>query len=76
MGLPDLEVRCWKCWGEGVLASDDHGDMTECPECAGVGWIPTADGQKILDFLQRHLVIQDEEEAEDSQEGWMRKGNG
>ena len=65
MGLPELEVRCWKCWGEGVLASEDHGDMAECSECGGVGWVPTAEGQRLLDFLERHLVIQGDEEEEE-----------
>jgi hypothetical protein len=36
--------------------------MMECDECGGLGWVPTAEGQKILDFLQRHLVIEGEEE--------------
>jgi hypothetical protein len=65
MGLPELEVRCWKCWGEGVLALEDHGEMVECSECVGLGWIPTQEGKKLLDFLQRHLVIESEEENEE-----------
>jgi hypothetical protein len=62
MGMPELEVRCWKCWGEGMLALEDHGEMTECPECGGLGWVPTQDGQRLLDFLQRHLVLEAEGE--------------
>lgn len=64
MLLPELEIKCWKCWGQGVLPGEDHGEMTECPECAGVGWIPTAEGQRLIDFLQRHLVLESEVEED------------
>ncbi len=64
MALPELEVRCWKCWGEGVLALEDHGEMVDCPECGGIGWIPTDDGLRLLRFLERHLSLDDEDEQE------------
>ncbi|NSW85858.1 MAG: hypothetical protein HPY84_05985 [Syntrophobacteraceae bacterium] len=63
MGLPDLEVKCWKCWGCGVLSFENHGETVDCPECGGVGWIPTEDGKRLLEFLQRHLILGDEEET-------------
>jgi hypothetical protein len=57
MSLPELETKCWGCWGEGVISSENHGGMVECGQCSGVGWIPTEDGKRLLEFLQRHLVI-------------------
>lgn len=59
--LPDLEVKCWRCWGCGVLPIDDHTEVVPCPECNGIGWIVTEDGRKLLDFLKKHLVLDDEE---------------
>ncbi|WP_150109510.1 hypothetical protein [Syntrophobacter fumaroxidans] len=65
MRLPELETKCWMCWGSGKIASEDHGGGMECPECGGVGWLPTADGRRLLDFVQRHLGIV--EEGEDNE---------
>lgn len=62
MSLPELEIKCWKCWGEGVLTMEDHGEMVECPECNGVGWVPTDDGRRLLNFLERHLAVDVEDE--------------
>lgn len=64
MSLPELEVKCWKCWGSGLSSAEDHGDMIECPECGGVGWIPTEDGKRLIAFLERHLAINFEDEEE------------
>jgi Zn finger protein HypA/HybF involved in hydrogenase expression len=64
MGLPELEVKCWTCWGNGVIPVEDHGQMMECPECSGVGWIPTEDGKRLLAFLQRHLAVDADEEEQ------------
>jgi len=64
MSLPELDVKCWKCWGSGLISADDHGEMIGCPECGGIGWIPTEDGNRLLAFLQRHLAL-DVEEDED-----------
>jgi hypothetical protein len=64
MSIPELEVKCWQCWGTGMIPSDNHHGMTECPECGGVGWIPTEDGQRLLDFLERHLPFEIEEKNE------------
>ena len=64
MSLPELEVKCWQCWGEGVLAAEDHADVVECPECGGIGWIPTADGARLLQFVQKHLSVDFGEEDE------------
>jgi DnaJ-class molecular chaperone len=65
MGLPELEKKCWKCWGTGVVYVEDHTDAAECPECEGTGWVVTEDGRRLLDFVERHLAItaydQDEE---------------
>ena len=64
MSLPELEFKCWKCWGSGVLSSENHGGVMDCPECGGLGWIPTEDGKRILQFIQKHLAINmDEEEG-------------
>ncbi|GLI35777.1 hypothetical protein [Desulforhabdus amnigena] len=66
MALPELDFKCWRCWGEGVISLGDHGDMVECPECGGIGWIPTEDGKQLLEFLHRHLAIEvGEDESEE-----------
>lgn len=66
MSLPELEVKCWRCWGNGVVASDDHADMMQCPACGGFGSILTEDGARLLEFVQRRLSLgeYDEEEEE------------
>ncbi len=63
-GLPELEKKCWNCWGTGIVHVENHTEMIECPECSGIGWIPTEDGQRLLDFLERHLTISSESEEE------------
>lgn len=57
MNLPELEVKCWQCWGSGLVSVEDFGETLECPQCGGVGWIPTDEGNRLLAFLERHLVI-------------------
>lgn len=42
----DLEVTCNECGGSG-------GD---CPECDGIGTLPTEAGKRVLDLVTRHLV--------------------
>ena len=64
MTLPDLETKCWKCWGSGVIPWNDHAELMACPECGGLGWIPTDEGKRLLDFLRRHLGLEFEEEEE------------
>jgi len=68
MALPELEMKCWSCWGEGVVSLENHGELMPCPQCEGVGWIPTEDGHRLLLFLQRHLVVHahEEDEGDDS----------
>ncbi len=41
---------------------NDHAEVMDCPECGGIGWIPTDDGRRVLDFLRRHLGLEFEEE--------------
>lgn len=65
MSLPELEKKCWKCWGTGIIHIEDHSEMIACPECGGIGWVPTEDGQRLLDFLGRHLALSSELEEED-----------
>ena len=36
MTLPELEVKCWKCWGSGLVPWNDHGELVDCPECGGI----------------------------------------
>lgn len=60
MGLPELEVKCWRCWGTGVVYVEDHAEAINCPECEGTGWVVTEDGQRLLDFFERHFVIDSE----------------
>ncbi len=44
----------------------NHADVVECPECGGLGWLPTEDGKRLLAFLQRHLAL--EVETDESEE--------
>jgi hypothetical protein len=64
MTLPELETKCWQCWGNGVIPWNDHGELIDCPECGGLGWIPTDEGKRLLDFVKRHLGLDFEEEEE------------
>ncbi len=64
MTLPELETKCWQCWGSGVIPWNDHAELIDCPGCGGLGWIPTDEGKRLLDFLRRHLGLDFEEEAE------------
>jgi len=59
MSLPDLEVKCWRCWGTGVIPVENHSDVVQCHECGGLGWLPTEDGRRLLDFMRRHLALED-----------------
>jgi hypothetical protein len=63
MTLPELEVKCWTCWGSGLVPWNDHAELVGCPECGGIGWLPTEDGKRLLDFLKRHLGIEFEAET-------------
>ncbi len=65
MSLPELETKCPACWGEGVLSLENHGELAACPQCVGVGWIPTEDGQRLLLFLSKHLVVHVGDENEE-----------
>lgn len=67
MKLPVLDNQCSNCKGEGLLQWDERSEPVECTKCHGVGWIPTEEGRILLDFLQRHLVIEFEEEEEDEE---------
>lgn len=67
MSLPELEVKCWQCWGLGRISVEDHGEMMECPECGGIGWIPTEEGNRLLLFLKRHLSLEVEEVEEEEE---------
>lgn len=49
IALDDLEHECWNCMGKGIL------NEKACPKCDGKGYIPTALGQTLLDFFNRHL---------------------
>lgn len=35
------------------------------PGMRGIGWLPTEDGQRLIEFLRRHLGIEFEEETTD-----------
>ncbi|UOF90471.1 tryptophan RNA-binding attenuation protein [Fodinisporobacter ferrooxydans] len=49
----DLELPCWDCHGTGQLQENEQ--TIPCPKCSGKGYIPTALGQTILEFVKRHL---------------------
>jgi DnaJ-class molecular chaperone len=68
MKLPVLDNECTNCKGEGFFQGADTTEPVECMECHGVGWVPTEEGRTLLDFLQRHLIIELEEEDEDEDE--------
>ena len=48
----ELEELCWNCFGKGTKQGQ------ECEFCNGIGYVPTNDGQKVLEFLKRHWKIQ------------------
>lgn len=49
IAMDDLEQQCWECNGKGTINDE------ECPKCDCKGYIATALGQTLLDFLKRHL---------------------
>jgi DnaJ-class molecular chaperone len=53
--LPDLEVACDHCNGEGELGS--HAGDVRCHKCGGAGHIPTEFGLRILALVRHNLRI-------------------
>jgi hypothetical protein len=53
--LPELEVVCKECRGEG--GSKWAGEWSECSFCDGAGYIPTEFGQKVLALVRHNLRL-------------------
>lgn len=56
----ELEKKCWCCDGTGEpkMGRPRDGYTREdgsCALCKGVGWTTTDLGDKVLDFLRRHV---------------------
>lgn len=49
---PELEEKCQACDGSGREAAG-----ILCESCAGLGFVPTDAGDKLLSFLRRHLGV-------------------
>lgn len=64
MTLPELEVKCRRCWGNGVVPAENRSDLVPCDECGGLGRLPTDEGKRPLDFVQRHLGLEEYEEKD------------
>lgn len=52
--LPELEVRCERCGGEGGV-SYSGGRVDTCYRCHGAGHIPTDFGERVLALMQHHF---------------------
>lgn len=59
-----MEAPCSDCAGRGEVPKEfvgSHGHKftmnVDCPECVGVGMIPTPAGRRLLDFVTRHVAI-------------------
>ena len=56
ISMDDLEQTCWECHGEGKLPNGEK--STPCPKCSGKGYVLTALGQTILDFVKKNIYHQ------------------
>jgi len=59
--LEKLFSECTKCDGQGLWTPpmEDHGNSKvfqsprDCPDCGGAGVIPTGDGEKVIELIER-----------------------
>src|SRR2546421_5220948 len=51
----ELESRCDRCSGRGGWYVEGRGDWHRCGACAGSGFVPTAQGKKILDLMRHNF---------------------
>lgn len=49
-----LDEVCWVCDGSGRSNDPAYSHNGVCEMCDGIGWKPTVEGQKIIDFLRLH----------------------
>lgn len=58
-----LEEICLKCTGTGTLSGYDEDNnlytplTNTCKTCNGTGIVPTDEGEAILEFLRKHLIV-------------------
>jgi DnaJ-class molecular chaperone len=54
--IPALESVCQRCGGSGGHANDySPCGWDDCPLCDGAGSVPTDDGRKILELIERNF---------------------
>lgn len=51
----ELEFLCHSCWGKGYHLDLSLITDVECPDCKGLGYIPTELGKDILKLVTRHM---------------------
>ena len=51
--IPLLEVECERCHGSGSYLDIDR--LRTCPDCDGVGSVPTQFGMDVFNFVWRRL---------------------
>lgn len=55
--LPDLEVECRHCKGKGDVYDHESGSYTDCEECNGSGFVPTAFGTRVLNLFRHQCRV-------------------
>lgn len=56
---PEYEYKCTKCNGSGVYFDSDDQDVYLCYKCGGTGAILTRQGALLVEFIQRHIRLED-----------------
>jgi hypothetical protein len=51
--IPQLEVVCPACNGSG--GDRELGVWNHCPECKGARYVPTEEGEKILELMRHNF---------------------
>lgn len=55
--IPDLEQVCPMCAGERWHQPECYDSRIRCRTCNGKGVVLTSSGEKVLEFLRKHIVV-------------------
>ena len=55
--LPDLEVPCQHCEGEGMIYDGEEDHHIDCYKCNGSGLVPTATGKQVLALVRHQFRV-------------------
>ena len=57
MKLPDLEAKCPACKGVGSVYEGNEDCFADCAKCNGSGFVPTADGKRIIALFRHQFRV-------------------